>query len=276
MRVGSGRLSDQTSLAFDELLTKVKRILDNAELTAENKMLRRDLDRKLGSLEMIGASPALSGIRALIQKVAPTRSPVLITGESGTGKELIARAIHSLGSVKQEPFVPVNCAAIPEQLLESELFGHQRGSFTGAVTDTEGLFRSARRGTLFLDEIGELLPGAASQIAARVLEDKKIQPVGSSKFVPFEARIVAATNRHLREEVNKKSFREDLYFRLAVLELHAPPLRERREDIPLLATHFIRRLNRDLNRNFTGVEENAMATLAGAQWKGNIRELQKS
>jgi len=260
-------------LAFDELLSKVKRILESAELRVENKMLRRDLDRKLGSLEMVGASPLLEEIRKLIQKVAPTRSPVLISGESGTGKELIARAIHALGSAKQEPFVPVNCAAIPEQLLESELFGHQKGSFTGAVQETEGLFRSARRGTLFLDEIGEL-PLALQAKLLRVLEDKKIQPVGSSKAVPFEARIVAATNRNLRDEVGHKTFREDLYFRLAVLELHAPSLRERREDIPSLCGHFIRRFNRELNRNFQGLDELAMQRLVGAQWKGNIRELQ--
>ncbi len=260
-------------LAFDELLGKAKRILDSAQLAAENKMLRRDLDRKLGSLEMIGSSPALNIIRSLIQKVAPTRSPVLITGESGTGKELIARAIHSVGCAKSEPFVPVNCAAIPESLLESELFGHQKGSFTGAVSDTEGLFRSARHGTLFLDEIGEL-PLALQAKLLRVLEDKMIQPVGSSKSVPFDARIVAATNRNLREEVNKRNFREDLYFRLAVVELHAPPLRERTEDIAPLALHFIRRFNRELNRAFNGMDDAALHYLTHSQWKGNIRELQ--
>lgn len=260
-------------LAFDEVLTKVNRIIENAELAVANKMLRRDLDRKLGSLEMVGTSPALDSIRALIQKVAPTRSAVLITGESGTGKELIARAIHALGSPRNEPFVPVNCAAIPEQLLESELFGHQRGSFTGAVSDTEGLFRSARKGTLFLDEIGEL-PLSLQAKLLRVLEDKRVQPVGSNKSIPFEARIVAATNRHLRAETDKNRFREDLYFRLAVLELHAPPLRDRRDDIPLLAAHFIQRFNRELNRTFTGIEAGAMNNLVSASWKGNIRELQ--
>ncbi|MEI6232358.1 MAG: sigma-54 dependent transcriptional regulator [Planctomycetota bacterium] len=260
-------------LSFDELLSKTARVLESFELRAENRMLRRDLDRKLGPLEMVGASPILEKIRELIRKVGPTRSSVLITGESGTGKELIARAIHSLGATKSEPFVPVNCAAIPEQLLESELFGHQRGSFTGAVSDSEGLFRSARKGTLFLDEIGEL-PLSLQAKLLRVLEDKMVHPVGSSKFFPFEGRIVAATNRDLKQDSQDKKFREDLYFRLAVVEIDAPPLRSRRGDIPLLVNYFIKKLNRDLNRNFTGVDPAAMQTLTAAPWRGNIRELQ--
>ncbi len=260
-------------LSFDELLTKAARALESAELRAENRMLRRDLDRKLGSLEMIGSSPTLENIRELIRKVGPTRSSVLITGESGTGKELIARAIHSLGAAKSEPFVPVNCAAIPETLLESELFGHQKGAFTGAINDSEGLFRSARKGTLFLDEIGEL-PLSLQAKLLRVLEDKLIHPVGSNKFVPFDGRIVAATNRDLKQESQSKKFREDLYFRLAVVEIDAPPLRARRSDIPALANFFVTKLNRDLNRHFTGIDDAAMQALSAAPWRGNIRELQ--
>jgi len=260
-------------LSFEELLSKADRVLESAELRAENRMLRRDLDRKLGPLEMVGASPTLEKIRELIRKVGPTRSSVLITGESGTGKELIARAIHSLGASKSEPFVPVNCAAIPETLLESELFGHQKGSFTGAVNDSEGLFRSARKGTLFLDEIGDL-PLSLQAKLLRVLEDKMVHPVGSSKYFPFDGRIVAATNRNLKQDSQDKKFREDLYFRLAVVEIDAPPLRARRSDIPLLANYFIKKLNRDLNRHYAGIDPAAMQALTAAPWRGNIRELQ--
>lgn len=260
-------------LAMEEVLSKVQRILGNLDLQASNRMLRRDLDRKVGPLDMVGTSGSLEKIRTLIQKVAPTRSNVLITGESGTGKELIARAIHSQGLTKNEPFVAVNCAAIPENLIESELFGHQKGSFTGAVADSEGLFRSARKGTLFLDEIGEL-PLALQAKLLRVLEEKMIHPVGSSRFVPFEARVIAATNRDLRAEVAEKRFREDLFFRLAIMELHSPALRERAEDIPQLVQYFLKRINRDLRRNYTGVDDVAMERLKHAAWKGNIRELQ--
>jgi DNA-binding NtrC family response regulator len=262
-------------VAMEELLPKVGRIVENVELKAANRMLSRDLERKLGPLEMVGQSSALEKIRQLIKKVGPTRSTVLITGESGTGKELIARAIHSLGAQKGEPFVPVNCAAIPEQLLESELFGHQKGSYTGAVSDSEGLFRAARKGTLFLDEIGEL-PMSLQAKLLRILEDKMIQPVGASKQIPFEARVVAATNLNLKQEIQKKTFREDLYFRLAVVELYAPALRERQEDIPLLINHFIRKLNRDLKRNYSGIDPAALQRMVAAPWKGNIRELQNT
>ncbi len=262
-------------LAMDELLAKIGRLMETVELRTNNRMLKRDLDRKLGSLEMIGQSPSLERIRELIRKVAPTRSPVLITGESGTGKELIARAIHSLGNAKSEPFVPINCAAIPESLLESELFGHQKGAFTGAVAESEGLFRSARKGTLFLDEIGEL-PVSLQAKLLRAFEDKTIQPVGSARQVPFEARVVAVTNRHLKDEIAKGGFREDLYFRFAVVELHSPPMRERTEDIPLLVNYFIRRFNRELNRAYTGVDAPALQRLIGSTWKGNIRELQNT
>lgn len=262
-------------LALDELLVKVNRTMETLELRASNRMLKRDLDRKVGSLEMIGKSAAMEKIRELIRKLAPTRSSVLITGESGTGKELIARGLHALGATKNEPFVPINCAAIPEPLLESELFGHQKGAFTGAVNDSEGLFRSARKGTLFLDEIGEL-PVSLQAKLLRVLEEKMIHAVGSTKQVPFEARVVAATNRNLKEEIAKGNFREDLYFRLAVVELNSPPLRERTEDIELLVAYFMRRFNRELGRNYTGVDAAALTRLIGSSWKGNIRELQNT
>lgn len=262
-------------LSLSELQTKVGRLIESANLRTENQILRREISRRIGPYDMVGRSAGVEAIRGLIQKVAAARSPVLITGESGTGKELIARAIHSNGSAKGEPFVPVNCAAIPETMLESELFGHQKGAFTGATSDNEGLFRSARRGTIFLDEIGEM-PQALQAKLLRVIEDKTVHPLGSNKFVPFEARILAATNRDLRSEVENKTFREDLFFRLSIVELNAPPLRQRREDIPLLAQHFLRRFNRDLNRSFKGFDEKAMQLLQGLPWKGNIRELQNA
>lgn len=262
-------------LSMNELLTKAGRLMEAADLRSENRILRREINRKIGSYEMVGDSAGIAKIRELIQKVAPARSPVLITGESGTGKELIARAIHSGGVAKGDPFVPVNCAAIPETLLESELFGHQKGSFTGATADNEGLFRSARRGTLFLDEIGEM-PLSLQAKLLRVLEDKQVHPLGSNKFLPFEGRILAATNRDLRGELQTKKFREDLFFRLSVIELHAPPLRERTGDIPALAQFFLARFNRELNRNYEGFDEAALELLTRLPWKGNIRELQNS
>jgi DNA-binding NtrC family response regulator len=262
-------------VTMQHLLAKVARVLENSELRAANRMLKRNLERSLGPLEMVGSSAPLEKVRHLVQKVAPARSPVLITGESGTGKELVARAIHSLSAAKGEPFVPVNCAAIPEALLESELFGHNKGAYTGAVTESEGLFRSARTGTLFLDEIGEL-PMTLQAKLLRVIEDKMIQPVGSTKLVPFEGRILAATNRNLRAGVDKKDFREDLYFRLAIIEINLPTLRDRPGDIPLLSAHFIRRLNRELNRNYTGLSDAAQKILQNNTWKGNIRELRNT
>ena len=260
-------------LSINELIAKVGRITENAELRSANRMLKRDLDRKLGPLDMVGSSPLLARIRQLIQKVAPTRSAVLITGESGTGKELIARAIHALGVSKSQPFVPINCAAIPETLLESELFGHQKGAFTGAVANTDGLFKSARKGTIFLDEIGEMSMPLQAKLL-RIFEDHSMTPVGSTKCIPFEARVITATNRNLKQAIQEKTFREDLYFRLAVVELHAPTLRERSEDIPLLAAHFLRRFNHELNRQYSGIDVTALNRLKSMPWKGNIRELQ--
>ena len=262
-------------LALNELLAKTGRLIEAADLRSENRNLRRELSLKLGSYEMVGASAAIAKIRELILKVAPARSPVLITGESGTGKELIARAIHASGVSKNEPFVPVNCAAIPEMLLESELFGHQKGAFTGAIADNEGLFRAARRGTLFLDEIGDM-PLSLQAKLLRVLEDKMVHPVGSKKFIPFEGRILAATNRDLRADIQEKKFREDLFFRLSVIELHAPALRQRTEDIPVLAHFFLQRFNRDLNRTYDGFDGHALQLLTRFPWKGNIRELQNA
>ena len=257
----------------EEIATRADRVLEFAELKQCNRTLRCDLQRKVGQFDMIGQSPALETIRETISATAATRSTVLITGECGTGKELLARAIHALSGMKREPFVQVNCAAIPETLLESELFGYQKGAFNGAVKDTEGLIRSARRGTLFLDEVA-LLPLPLQAKLVHAIDTKTVQPSGGTRAIPFEARIVASTRSTLADDVSKGTFLAELQQRLSEAVIHAPPLRERREDIPLLVNHLLRRLNHVLNRNFTGVEEGAMKALIQAPWKGNVRELQ--
>jgi DNA-binding NtrC family response regulator len=207
-----------------------------------------------------------------VDRVTSLPSHVLITGESGTGKDLVARAIHDRGSRAKAPFVPINCAAIPEPLLESELFGHAKGAFTGAVESKEGLLRTAGEGTIFLDELGDMpLPIQAKLL--RAIESREIQPVGSTRRVGIQARVLAATHRDLRAEAAAGRFREDLYYRLAVVEIHVPPLRERREDIPALANHFVDKYARDLGRDVRGISRDALRLLSGHEWKGNIREL---
>jgi len=200
---------------------------------------------------------------------------VLITGESGTGKELIARSIHDNSDRANAPFVPINCAAIPEPLLESELFGHVKGAFTGAVADKEGLLRTAGEGTIFLDEVGDM-PMSIQAKLLRAIENREIQPVGSVRRLPIRARIITATHRDLHRRIESNEFREDLYYRLAVVEIEVPPLRERREDIPLLVHHFVDKYNAELHRTCQGVESVAMRHLVGHPWKGNIRELENT
>jgi transcriptional regulator with PAS, ATPase and Fis domain len=204
--------------------------------------------------------------------VAPTQSTVLITGESGTGKEVVARAVHHFSEVGQRIFLPVNCAAIPENLLESQLFGHVRGSFTGAVASQEGLFSRARGGTIFLDEIGDMPFGLQSKLL-RAIESKEILPVGSTQPVTVEVRIVAASNRDLAQMVAEGKFREDLYYRLNVVNIQLPPLRERREDIPSIVEFLVRRHNRELKRAYRGVDNATLKVLLSQPWKGNVREL---
>ncbi|MCE3242392.1 MAG: pilR [Deltaproteobacteria bacterium] len=221
---------------------------------------------------IIGKSKAIHDVLDLVKKVANTQATVLITGESGTGKELIALALHALSDRRDKLFLPVNCGALPETLLESLVFGHVKGSFTGAFANQEGLFEKARGGTIFLDEIGEI-PQHLQVKLLRALEAKEILPLGSTTPRHIDVRVLAATNRNLHNEVEAGRFREDLYYRLNVMEIHIPPLRERPEDIPELIEHFIKRHNPELKRNFQGIDEAAVRVLMALQWKGNVREL---
>ncbi len=226
-------------------------------------------------MRIIGKSKSVDALRKLIEKVAPTRSSVLIIGESGTGKELVARELHDQSAVKSKPFVPVNCGAIPENLIESELFGHKKGSFTGAVADKPGLFEAANGGTLFLDEIGEL-PLTMQVKLLRALQERVIRRVGSNEDIRLDVRIVAATNRNLEEAIKKGTFREDLYYRLNVIMLETPPLRERKGDISILATHFLDKFSRKFSKELSGIEPDALKALESHKWPGNIRELENA
>lgn len=257
-------------VVLEDVLRKVQRLMEHRSLAWEIQMLRRELIQS--DIELIGRSPAISKIISLIEKVALGTSTVLITGESGVGKEVVARAIHLRSPRQDKVFLPVNCSAIPDNLLESQLFGHLRGAFTGALNSQEGLFQRARAGTIFLDEIGEM-PLSLQPKILRAIDEKEVLPVGSTHPVEVDVRIVAATNRDLTKEVADGRFREDLYYRLNVISIHVPPLRERRDDIPLLVEHLIRRHNMKMKKDYKGVKNDAMRVLMGLPWKGNIREL---
>ena len=262
---------DYISKPFDneELMLLAERALEKRRLKLENVSLRES-----GPVRpLIGDSAAMRGVWALIEKVAPTRATVLITGESGTGKEVVARAIHRLSSRGAAPFLPVNCGALTEGLLESELFGHMKGSFTGASSDHVGLLIAARDGTVLLDEIGELSLNTQVKLL-RVLQERKVRPVGGTSEVPFQARVLAATNRDLEADVRAERFREDLLFRLNALTIDLPPLREHREDIPLLAQHFLAKAATELERPRLRFLEETLRLLTKFQFSGNVRQLQ--
>jgi len=245
----------------------------NERLRAENVYLRREVERRYAFDKIIGTGPAMNRVFEVMEKVAGTDATVLITGETGTGKDLVARAIHYSGPRKAQRFVAQNCAALPDTLLESELFGHVRGAFTGAHQDKKGLFEVAHRGTIFLDEVGETHPGMQVRLL-RVLQDGEIRPVGSSDTRKVDVRIIAATNRDLRKDAEENRFREDLYYRLRVVEIALPPLRERREDIPALAHHFLDISARKMSRRLKGFTNAAMDRLVAHAWRGNVRELE--
>ena len=259
----------------EDLLQTVKNAIRTKELFRENRNLRRELNKHYSFAEIIGTSSALQAVFRLVEKVSNTNASILIQGESGTGKELIARAIHHHSQRNNKPFVAINCGALPENLLEAELFGHTKGAFTDAKTDKKGLFRTADGGTIFLDEIGEM-PTPLQVKLLRALQEHEVTPIGSSLPVKFDARIIAATNRNLEEEVTKGNFREDLFYRLNVIEIYLPPLRERREDIPLLVKHFVSKIAHEQKTLEKLVTKETMSALINYNWQGNIRELQNA
>ncbi|MBP6672244.1 MAG: sigma-54-dependent Fis family transcriptional regulator [Bacteroidetes bacterium] len=260
-------------IEFDDLLFRIKKLFEYKELVMENTLLRQEVNRKFDFSSIIGQSEAMKRIFTDIQKVAPTDGTVLITGKSGTGKELVARAIHTHSKRTSKRFHAINCGAIVETLFESELFGHKKGSFTGATSDKDGAFKAAEGGTLLLDEISEM-PLHLQPKLLRALEQREITPVGSNDTIPINVRIVAATNRNLKEEIAKGKFREDLFYRLNVVEIHLPELSERSEDIPLLVNSFISKFRVEMGKAIKGISNQAMSALVNHQWKGQIRELQ--
>ena len=254
----------------EEMTLLVQNALEKRALREENRALRESFG---GNLLMVGTSEAMESVRALVRKVANSKSTVLVTGESGTGKELVARAIHFAGPRAGKPFLPVNCAALAEGVLESELFGHVKGAFTGALTDRTGLLVAAGEGTVFLDEIGELVPATQVKLL-RVLQERKVKPVGSAEEVPFDARVVVATNRHLEAEVKEGRFREDLFYRLNVITIDLPPLRARPGDISHLAEAFLSKMREELERPSLHFTSEALRILESYRFPGNVRQLQ--
>jgi two-component system response regulator PilR (NtrC family) len=258
---------------FDDLILKVRRLINHKELALENQALRKEVDEKYNFSNIIGQSPEMQEVFTLIKKVSSTKGNVLITGKSGTGKELVARAIHFNSPRKNKRFVAINCGAIVGTLMESEFFGHKKGSFTGAINDKDGFFKIANLGTLFLDEVGDI-PLPLQVKLLRAIEEEEIYPVGSSNPIKVDVRIIAATNRELSREVEKGNFREDLYYRLNVIEIPLPSLTDRKEDIPLLVQHFIKKYNKELNRQIKNPDNKTMRILRNHEWKGGIRELE--
>ncbi len=273
MKLGA---SDYITKPFDkdELLKVLGRIFKMKRLEQEVEELRSEIARSASFQGMVGKSKAMQEVFLKVSAAANTDAPVLIIGESGTGKELVARAIHNLSYRRQGPFVPVNCGALPKDLVESELFGYKKGAFTGAMTDSIGLFRAADGGTLFLDEIVEMSQEAQVKLL-RAIEDKRIRPLGGTREIPVDVRILAATNRDIQKALDEGQFREDLFFRF-VMHIEIPPLRERKEDIPILLEHFIQKFNRIYRRQVEGVEPEALEVLMSYPWPGNVRELENT
>jgi two-component system, NtrC family, response regulator PilR len=259
----------------EDMLQTVRNALRQRELFRENHFLKRELKGRYNFDNIIGSSDALTGIFRLIEKIAPTSSSVLIQGESGTGKELMARAIHYNSPRADGAFIAINCGALPENLLESELFGYVKGAFTGANANKNGLLRAANGGTLFLDEVGEM-PASLQVKLLRALQEREVTPLGATEPISFDARIIAATNRSLEAEVNENHFREDLFYRLSVISFTVPALRDRREDIPLLARFFIKKFSQDSGLEEKRISDEAMQKIINYHWRGNVRELQNA
>lgn len=260
-------------LDFDEVLLRLENLISNKDMIRLNKVLRKQIDTNYNFGNIIGESAAMKKIFDVVRQVSPANTNILISGATGTGKELIARAIHNSSNRKDKPFIPVNCGAIPENLYESEFFGYKKGAFTGADTSHDGLFKAAEGGTIFLDEIAEL-PEHMQVKLLRVIQEKEIRQVGSSSTIKIDVRILAATNKDLLEEVKNGSFREDLFYRINVIEIKLPSLAERKEDIPILVEHFIKKYNKELNRSVRGVDNDVMKLFMSNDWKGNLRELE--
>jgi DNA-binding NtrC family response regulator len=259
----------------DHLTVLIKRALENRRLVAENVLLREELGHNLGYAEIIGKCGKMQEVSRLIQKVAPSDSTVLLLGESGTGKELFARAIHSLSNRKNGPYVAINCAAIPRELLENELFGSERGAYTGSVARKMGKFEIAQGGTIFLDEVGDLDIALQAKLL-RVLQDKTFDRLGGTKTLSVDIRLIAASNADLKKAIDKKAFREDLFYRLSVFPINIPPLRERREDIPELAAYFVKKYCAEMKKPNKGISTEAMSLLDKYHWPGNVRELENT
>jgi DNA-binding NtrC family response regulator len=267
----------QKPFANDELLVICRRAAEARQLKQENQALKKEIRRRDASqaVRPIGKSRIFLEVAGLAQTVAPTDSTVLISGESGTGKEVIARYIHALSDRAGGPFVSINCGALPENLLESELFGHVKGSFTGAVRDKHGLFVAARAGTFFLDEVGEMSPATQVKVL-RALQEREVIPVGATEPISVDVRIIAATNRDLEEEIRRGAFRGDLYYRLNVISLHLPPLRDRADDVPLLTEHFLHRFSSGRGGERLRLSPEAAAVFQAYDWPGNVRELENA
>jgi len=257
----------------DEVRIVIRDTLATRDLRSENVRLKREVGERYGLDRLIGVSAAMASLFEMVRAVAPASSTVLISGESGTGKELVARAIHALSSRADKPFVSVNCGALPDTLLESELFGHVKGAFTDAHQAKKGLFEAAHGGTLFLDEVGETSPAMQVKLL-RALQDRRVRRVGGTEEMDVDVRVIAATNALLEERVKEKRFREDLFYRLQVIPIHAPPLRERREDIPILAQHFFERFARAMDKRVAKISDAALEALKRYSWPGNVRELE--
>ncbi|HTU33555.1 MAG TPA: sigma-54 dependent transcriptional regulator [Candidatus Acidoferrum sp.] len=272
---GADRYVIKGDRMIDELRPAVQQLAETLALKKEAGYLRRELRRLTGLDHIIGTSPKMKAIFELIENIAPQNSRVLVTGESGTGKELVARAIHENSGRAKNPFITINCGAFPETLLESELFGYMKGAFTGANENRRGLFQAAHGGTLFMDEIGNM--SVTMQVKLyRVLQEGKVRPVGSTEESDVDVRVIAATNKNLEEEIAAERFREDLYYRLSVIPIHLPSLRERPEDIPLLTREFLERFAKSMNKKVQSIEPEAMRRLEVYDWPGNVRELENT